>query len=75
MDRIKIKKKNQVRLIDKAGKPLKVGKVYVQYKGLKLKEVKEILKITCTRSYIPEQIRVAHLIAQGLYFGESKGNA
>lgn len=72
---IKINKKSKIKLIDKAGKPIKVGKIYVQFRGLKLEEVKEILKITCTRSLIPEAIRVAHLVAQGIYFGESKGKA
>ncbi len=72
---ININKKNKIKLIDKAGLPFKVGKIYVQFKGLQLDEVKEILRITCTRSLIPEPIRIAHLIAQGIYFGESKGKA
>ncbi len=72
---IKINKKNKIKLIDKAGLPVKVGKIYVQFKGLELDLVTEILGITCTRSLIPEPIRIAHLIAQGIYFGESKGKA
>ncbi|MDP7115473.1 MAG: DUF99 family protein [Candidatus Woesearchaeota archaeon] len=62
-------------LIDKAGTPQKINKIYVQYKGTTLSKVKQFLRLTCTRSYIPEPIRVAHLIAQGITFGESKGNA
>jgi len=72
---VKIGKKQKIRLLDKAGVPVEVGKIYVQFKGLKLEDVKEILRITCTRSLIPEPIRIAHLIAAGVYFGESKGNA
>lgn len=71
----KIKKQTKIKLLDKAGPPEKIGKIYVQYKGLNKDQVAEILKITCTRSLIPEPIRIAHLIAQGIYFGESKGNA
>jgi len=72
---VKINKKKKTKLIDKAGIPVKIGKIYVQFKGLELDVVKEILRIACTRSLIPEPIRVSHLIAQGIYFGESKGKA
>ena len=72
---IKIGKKNKIKLIETAGKPVNVGKLYVQFKGISLDDVKEILRITCTRSLIPEPIRAAHLMAQGIYFGESKGDA
>ncbi|MFH1641469.1 MAG: DUF99 family protein [Nanoarchaeota archaeon] len=72
---IKINKKNKIMLIDKAGEPVKIGKIFVQFKGMSLDQVKNVLKITCTRSLIPEPIRTAHLIAQGIYFGESKGRA
>ena len=72
---VKIGKKSKIKLIDKAGVPVKVGKIYVQFKGINLDDVKEILRITCTRSLIPEPIRAAHLISQGVYFGESKGRA
>jgi len=72
---VKINKKHKIKLLDKAGVPLKVGKIFVQFKGINLEDVKEVLRITCTRSLIPEPIRVAHLIAAGVYFGESKGNA
>lgn len=72
---IRIGSKNKIKLIDKAGKPIKIGKIYVQFKGIRAEEVNDILRITSTRSLIPEPIRVAHLIAQGIYLGESKGNA
>lgn len=72
---IKINKKEKIRLIENAGKPIKIGNIYVQFKGIGIEDVKKILKISCTHSFIPEPIRVAHLIGQGLYFGESKGKA
>jgi len=71
----KIKKYNKFKLIEKAGPPIKINNIYVQFKGITKKQAEEILKITCTHSYIPEPIRVSHIIAQGIYFGESKGNA
>ena len=71
----KLKKPGKYKLIEKAGKVHKLGKVYVQVAGLKLEQAKQILKVTCTHSLLPEPIRVAHLIAAGVTTGESKGNA
>jgi endonuclease V-like protein UPF0215 family len=71
----KIKKSPKYKLIEKAGKVHKAGKIYIQTAGLTLEHAKQILKITCTRSLLPEPIRAAHLIAAGVTTGESKGNA
>jgi len=71
----KLKKEKRFKLIEKAGKVLKVDKIYIQITGINLEQAKEILKITCTRSLIPEPIRTAHLIASGVVNGESKGRA
>ena len=38
-------------------------------------KAKEILEIVCTRSLIPEPIRIAHLIASGIIYGQSRGKA
>jgi len=65
----------KVRLIEKAGPIYKAGLVYVQLAGCNLAKVRELLKISCTRSFIPEPIRTAHLIAAGIKLGESKGKA
>ncbi|MEA2036179.1 MAG: DUF99 family protein [Nanoarchaeota archaeon] len=70
-----IKKHHKYNLIEKAGPVEKIGKVYVQRKGLTYDKAKELLKLTCTRSLIPEPIRVSHLIAGGIVTGESKGKA
>ncbi len=72
---IKINKKNKIKLIEKAGDVVQVDDIFVQLTGIDLEEAKKILKIVCTRSLIPEPIRLAHLIAQGVVFGESKGRA
>ena len=72
---IRIKKKNKIKLLEKAGSVHQIGKIYIQLTGLSIDKAKEILKITCTRSLIPEPIRIAHLIASGITFGESRGKA
>jgi len=71
----KIKKQHKYKLIQKAGPVEKVDNIYIQRKGITLEKAKHILKLTCTRSLIPEPIRVAHLIAGGIVTGESKGKA
>lgn len=71
----KIKKENKIKLIKKAGDVIKAGKIYVQLAGLNSDEARQILKISCTHSYIPEPLRAAHLIAAGIAMGESKGRA
>jgi endonuclease V-like protein UPF0215 family len=63
------------KIIEKAGKPQKIGKVYVQMAGISLNGAREILKISATHSFVPEPIRLAHLIAGGVARGESRGNA
>ena len=70
-----LKMEKKIDLIDKAGEVRKAGKIYVQWKGIDFSDVKKILKISCTHSFIPEALRVAHLIAAGLVMGESKGKA
>ena len=72
---VKLNMKDKIKLLKKAGKVHKIGKIHVQFYGLELSDVKKILKITCTHSFIPEPIRVAHLIAAGVVTGESKGRA
>jgi len=66
--------------IEKAGKiyKMKIEKnknIYFQFKGLQKEEAKRIIKLSCTRSLIPEPLRVAHLIASALVKGESEGRA
>ena len=70
-----LKMHSKIRLIEQAGKPIKIGKVYVQLTNITEERARRMLEITCTHSYIPEPIRVAHLIGQGISMGESKGNA
>ncbi|MBU0628810.1 MAG: DUF99 family protein [Nanoarchaeota archaeon] len=71
----KIKQHSKYQLIEKAGPVEKIGRIYIQRKGITLEKAKELLNLTCTRSLIPEPIRAAHLIAGGVITGESKGKA
>lgn len=67
-------------LIERAGEVTAVStkpgkKIHIQFAGIREEDAREIVKLSSTRSLIPEPIRVAHLIAQGIVLGESKGKA
>lgn len=72
---IKINKKQKIKLIEGAGNVIQVNDIFVQLTGIDLEKAKKILKVVCTRSLIPEPLRLAHLIASGVTLGESKGRA
>ena len=64
--------------VEDAGEVYKIENnedIYIQINGIELEDAKEIIKLSTTRSAIPEPVRVAHLIASGVVTGESKGNA
>jgi endonuclease V-like protein UPF0215 family len=42
------------------------AKVYMQIAGVSIEDAQKILRLTSTRSNIPEALRVAHLIASGI---------
>ncbi|MEM4268230.1 MAG: DUF99 family protein [Candidatus Woesearchaeota archaeon] len=72
---LKLGMKKKIHLIEKAGPIYPAGRVYVQVAGISPDAAREVISISSTHSFIPEPIRVAHLIGQGLVFGESKGRA
>lgn len=72
---IKINKKQKIKLIEKAGNVIQINDIFVQLTGIDLEKAKKILKVVCTRSLIPEPLRLAHLIASGVALGESRGRA
>jgi hypothetical protein len=41
-------------------------KLYLELAGISLRDAKKIIKLTSTRSCLPEPLRVAHLIASGI---------
>jgi endonuclease V-like protein UPF0215 family len=65
----------KIDIIKKMPKPVKINDVYVQSIGLGREETRKLLKICCTRSNLPEAIRVAHLVASGISEGQSRGRA
>ena len=71
---LKIFPDNRKRAIRTAGNIYGFNEIFYQKSGIAENACREILKITCTRSNIPEPVRVAHLIASGLS-GESRGHA
>ena len=72
---IKINKRNKIKLIEKAGKVIQIENIFVQLAGIDFEKARKILKIVCTRSLLPEPIRLAHMIASGVVLGESRGRA
>lgn len=54
---------------------VKDKKVYYQSIGLGDEETREIIKLSSTRSFIPEPLRAAHIIATAIVKGESAGRA
>ncbi|MBI4439745.1 DUF99 family protein [Candidatus Woesearchaeota archaeon] len=69
----KIGMEDKIRFIEEAGEVKKAGRIYIQHVGITFSRAKELLKICCTHSLIPEPIRVSHIIASGVKLGESKG--
>ncbi len=59
----------------KTGEKRPEGSVYIQAAGISFAEAVKVIKLSCTRSYLPEPLRAAHLIAAGVTKGESKGRA
>jgi endonuclease V-like protein UPF0215 family len=51
------------------------GKIYFQIAGIPEEKAKDILKLSIVHGLIPEPIRLAHIIGQGIVLGESKGRA
>ena len=72
---IKIAQKQKIKLIEKAGEITKIENIFVQLAGIDLEHARKILKVVCTRSFVPEPVRLAHLIASGISLGESRGRA
>ena len=61
-----------------AGKVYKVNNqepIYMQIYGIRKEDAEDIVKLSTTRSAIPEPLRVAHIIAAGIITGESRGSA
>jgi uncharacterized protein len=62
-------------LIERAGPMERLGRLYVQRAGLTRNEALGMLRVTTLHGYMPEPLRVAHLIAGGIATGVSHGHA
>jgi endonuclease V-like protein UPF0215 family len=58
-------------ILRRAGAIHRIGKLYCQFQGMDLPEARDLVRLTCTRSDVPEPIRAAHLIAGGIVLGQS----
>ena len=47
----------------------------VSMAGIEMQEAAEIIQKSIVRGVLPERVRVAHIIASGMTFGESRGKA
>ncbi len=63
--------KSRWKMILSAGRIYPVGGIFCQLRGMDENEALELLKLTTTRSNLPEPLRAAHLIAGGLVRGQS----
>lgn len=61
--------------IEKLSTEKRRAPIYIQKIGIGTKSAEKIIRLTSTRSSIPEPLRVAHLIATGIILGESRGKA
>ncbi len=48
-------------------------KIYVQFAGIEEEEARKTIENFTVRGAMPEPLRMAHIIASALHFGESKG--
>ncbi len=71
----KMKQEYKIEIIKQFPSLQKIDHIHIQHIGYTLEQAKELLKIVCTRAYVPEPLRVAHLIAAGIVKGESRGRA
>lgn len=69
------------RIILRAGAITKVvskdplNPIFIQCAGIDTENAGEVVRLSSTRSNVPEPLRVAHMIATGMVCGESRGKA
>lgn len=48
------------------------SKIFIQYCGLEDYDAEKIIKLFTVRGAVPEPVRISHIIASAIYFGESR---
>jgi hypothetical protein len=62
-------------IIEKTGAMEQCGRLYIQRSGISSEESLLVIKNLTLEGHIPEPLRLAHLVAQGMTKGESRGRA
>ncbi len=69
----------RLKMIKKAGKVRKMryknGEIFYQFIGEEENKVREMIKVSIRKGFVPEGLRIAHLIATAIKLGESRGRA
>ena len=68
-------KKERKAIMEKAGEINRYRQLWFQTAGLSLSEAKELIDKALRKSNIPEPVRIAHIIASGVTYGESTKRA
>ncbi len=68
-------KKERLSIMEKAGEINQYRRLWFQTAGLSLSEAKELIDKTLRKSNIPEPVRIAHIIASGVTYGQSTKRA
>jgi|Deesub1362B_J571_1020462.scaffolds.fasta_scaffold00018_194 hypothetical protein len=68
-------KEERWKAIKRAGEVIKLGNVYTQIKGCSVEDAKLYLRLSTREGYIPEPLRLAHMVATAVVHGESRGKA
>jgi endonuclease V-like protein UPF0215 family len=71
----KLGMKGKIRLLRDAGEIHRMRGLYVQFCGTGKRDAEEMIRLTTSRAFIPEPLRIAHLVAGGVVAGESRGHA
>jgi hypothetical protein len=71
----KLGQERKIGLIEQLPKPVQAGRIWMQAVGISRVSAERLVKVTSTRSEIPEPLRAAHIIAAGIMKGESRGRA
>ena len=62
-------------LIERLGPMERAGNIFVQRVGISLDEVEALVQRLAVNSWLPEPLRMAHIIAGGITLGESRHRA
>lgn len=65
----------KIRIIEKFQKTIKHKKIYFQAVNIDADKTKHLIDICTKNADIPECIRIAHIIGQGVVLGQSRGRA